>query len=188
MSATQAARERSRTFGDLQAERDRIVAEMKLLRVQVRLAKDNLERLGRARDQLEKVLYSPPTRERRSGNDANGYVVAITELRPHVQRWLDEHGHGGQRTLAELARVTTRTIRAIITEGSRMDSRGRARTHVSLETADRLLSAMDMNSRLDDLPVLSAAQARRERKECSVIDAAERQAREDERLARLTGY
>src|SRR5215471_14108033 len=105
------------------------------------------KRLASERQRLKKIIYEPPTFERRTGSN-QGLFVHTRYLVPYIREWLDlynsEHnGRGGLLALQHRASVNKRTISRYLSGEYQ---------YIGIFTVDRLLTAMGRISIVDSLP------------------------------------
>lgn len=133
----------------MQNWRDRTLNEIAAIEQEAEGLQERLKVLRERRTKLKKKLYDGRTDELR-GSDS--LLVLISDIRPAIQQWIElydrQHGKGGQLLLAEKAVVSTRRIRSIVNGGQ---FAGRDTHFVTLQTADRLFSAMGMGYKVKDL-------------------------------------
>lgn len=128
--------------------RHNIESELTQVRQQIEAHKRKLIELRNRRKVLERKIYEPSTGELR-GSDT--LFVLSSEIRPQVIQWIELYntqngGKGGSSLLSDRSGVSTRLIRKV--------KNGSGGNLITLQTADRLLTAMDMGYRIHDLTIL----------------------------------
>jgi hypothetical protein len=139
--------------------RDRTLNEIAAIELEAEALVAKLNELKERRAKLKKVIYEARTDELRG---ADSLLVLAADIRPMIKQWIELHdkqyGGGGQLILAERSNVSTRRIRAIT---NRTEFAGREGRFVTLQTADRLLTAMDMGNRIADLDIVPNGSVRK---------------------------
>lgn len=141
--------------------RDELAREIEELSRRIADDVERRRRLRLDRDEFARIVKEPGTGERRTGS--GDLLVPAAWVVERIDPWLLEFGPNGITTLAAVARVSTRTIRAI-----RNVADARHREHVSLETADRLLTAVGRGWEVGEAPARTRAQALRRRRPARV--------------------
>lgn len=133
--------------------RSNLEREIAELNSEIETVVQHLKNLRDRRNKKQKELYDGRTGEVRSGDSL---IVLTSDLRKHVKNWCElydrQHGIGGQSMLAEKAKVSSRLIRAILNPYSSYGGTQEKR-FVTLQTADRLLQAMNLTYLISDLDV-----------------------------------
>lgn len=140
--------------------RHNVLNEIAVIQTEIEKTVEHLQSLRKSRDRLRKKLYDGRTNELR-GKDS--LLVLISEVRPAIKQWIDlydrQHGKGGQLLLAERSNVSTRRIRSIV---NGTGFAGRDGRFITLQTAERLLTGMDMGYRVADLEIYETGTLRPE--------------------------
>jgi hypothetical protein len=114
--------------------------------------KDRRKLLASERDRLRKLMYDTPTFEKRNGT-AQGLYVHTRYFLPYIKEWIDDynaiHGKGGQAMLARKASVSSKNIRSYV---------GGQIGYAGIVTVDRILTAMDRQDLMHNLPFVTVAQ------------------------------
>lgn len=123
---------------ELEAQLSIVRDKIEKLDSQIKHRRDKRDKLRSERDRLTNFLSNGRTFNRDWQYDS--HYILCEEFAIYITRYLEENGQGSLLELSQKSSVGTRTIRDI---GSKR------RKHVSVMTADRILSAMGIPRVLD---------------------------------------
>jgi hypothetical protein len=127
-----------------------VVKEVTEIDRQITKLKNRRQLLSVERDRIKRLMYDPPSFERRSGN-GQGLFVHTKHILPYIERWIEDydalHGRGGQIALARRANVSAKNIRSY---------KNGTIAYAGILSVDRIFTAMERTDLLDDLPFKTA--------------------------------
>ena len=153
-SPRQEAEERQAVYESQIASKLRVVIdELNEIDRQLTPLKDRRAILASERDRLRKFLYDPRTFENRNGS-GQGLYVHSRYFMPYVEEWIAQYdasngGLGGQLALAKKSNVSAKNIRSY---------KNGSITYGGIMTVDRLLSAIEKEHLIDNMPFKTTAE------------------------------
>jgi|SRR5215471_312216 len=116
-------------------------------------------------DRLRKILYDPPTLEKR-GATGQGLFVHTRYFFPYIEKWITEynaeHGKGAALLLQKRSGVHAKSVRSY---------RNGHIAYAGILSVDRLLTAIGRSDILDSLPVVTFAELTTRHRQCEAPEA-----------------